>query len=97
MSKSTHQSYTAEFRELAVKQAIESNKAVTATAKELDVKVNTLQTWIFKYSGVQTEKIMCTDEDLYDKLKRLKKEVARLTEERDILKKAAAYFVRNHQ
>lgn len=31
------------------------------------------------------------DEHLYDELKRLKKEVARLTEERDLLKKAAAY------
>nr|WP_169740933.1 hypothetical protein [Methylomicrobium agile] len=31
------------------------------------------------------------------KLKRLKKEVARLTEERDLLKKAAAYFAREQR
>lgn len=33
--------------------------------------------------------MVLTDEHLYDELKRLKKEVARLTEERDLLKKAA--------
>ena len=40
---------------------------------------------------------MRTDEHLYDELKRLKKEVARLTEERDLLKKAAAYFAREQR
>ena len=43
MSKTTHQSYTAEFRELAVKQAIESTKPVSETAKELGVNANTLK------------------------------------------------------
>jgi transposase len=32
------------------------------------------------------------DEHLYEELKRLRKENARLKEEREILKKAAAYF-----
>ena len=96
MSKTTHQSYTAEFRELAVKQAIESSKLVsdTDTAKALGVNSNTLHTWSYKYSGVPTEKPVRTDEHLYDELKRLKKEVERLKEERDILKKATAYFAR---
>jgi transposase len=38
-----------------------------------------------------------TDDHLYDELKRLKKEVARLTEERDLLKKAAAYFAKEQR
>lgn len=95
MSKATHQSYTAEFREAAVKQATESNKSVSETAKELGMNANTLHTWIYKYSGVQSEKPVRTDEHLYDELKRLKKENARLKEERDILKKATAYFARD--
>jgi transposase len=37
------------------------------------------------------------DEHLYDELKRLKKEVVRLTEERDLLKKAAAYFAKEQR
>jgi transposase len=38
-----------------------------------------------------------TDEPLYDELKGLKKEVTRLTEERDLLKKAAAYFAKEQR
>ena len=34
---------------------------------------------------------------IYDELKRLKKEVARLTEERDLFKKAAAYFAKEQR
>ncbi|WP_152564964.1 transposase [Methylobacter sp. BBA5.1] len=65
------------------------------TAKDLGINVNTLHTWISKYSRPKTsDKAVRTDEHLYDELKRLKKEVARLTEERDLLKKAAAYFAR---
>jgi len=37
---------------------------------------------------------MRTDERLYDKLKRLKKDLARVTQERDLLKKAAAHFAK---
>ena len=40
---------------------------------------------------------MRTDEHLYDELKRLKKDLARVTQERDLLKKAAAYFARESQ
>ena len=40
---------------------------------------------------------MRTDEHLYDKLKRLKKDLARVTQERDLLKKAAAYFAKESQ
>jgi len=46
-----------------------------------------------KYSK-PTESIMRTDERLYDKLKRLKKDLARVTQERDLLKKAAAHFAK---
>ncbi|SDZ21853.1 transposase [Nitrosomonas sp. Nm58] len=82
--------YTAEFRESSVKLAIESDKPVAQTAREIDVNENTLtlHTWISKYSRpVDNIKAVRTDEHLYEELKRLKKEVARLTEERDLLKK----------
>jgi transposase len=41
--------------------------------------------------------LLRTDTHLYDELKQLKKEVARLTEERDLLKKAAAYFAKEQR
>jgi transposase len=46
---------------------------------------------------VDNIKAVRTDEHLYEELKRLKKEVARLTEERDLLKKAVAYFAKEQR
>jgi transposase len=79
--------YTAEFRESAVKLANESDKPIAHTARDIGVNENTLHTWISKYSrAVDNTKAARTDEHLYDELKRLKKEVAQLTEERNLLK-----------
>jgi len=86
-------SYTSEFKESAVKLAVESNQPIAQTAKDLGLNPNTLHTWINKYSKSEsaTEK---TDEHIYDEVKRLKKELARVTQERDLLKKATAYFAK---
>ena len=94
MTSQAKQKYTAEFKENAVKRANESTN-VAETARELGMKENTLYTWIYQHSRPpKPEKPVRTDDHLYDELKRLKKENARLTEERDLLKKAAAYFAR---
>jgi transposase len=98
MSREKPNIYTAEFRESSVKLANESNQSVAQVAKELGINVNTLHTWIAKYSKAKpTDKPERTDEHLYDELKRLRKEVTRLTEERDLLKKAAAYFAKEQR
>ena len=86
--------YNAEFKQSAVKLAIESDQPVSQTAQELGVNPNTLHTWISKHSKPVEGKSQRTDEHLYEELKRLKKENVRLKEERDILKKAAAYFAK---
>lgn len=95
MSEKKAKSYTAEFKESAVKLAVQSNQSITQTARELEVNVNTLHTWIGKYRNsqpsVRAEK---TDEHIYDELKRLRRENAQLKEERAILKKAAAFFAK---
>lgn len=94
MSKEKPQTYPSEFRESSVKLALESDQPITHTARDLGINPNTLHTWISKYSKPDQTQTATgrTDEHLYDELKRLKKENARLKEERDILKKAAAYF-----
>lgn len=98
MSQEKPNTYTAEFRASAVQLANDSDKPITQVAKDLGINVNTLHTWIGKYSRpTEHDKRARTDEHLYDELKRLKKEVARLTEERDLLKKAAAYFAKDQR
>ena len=98
MKREKTKAYTAEFRASAVKLANESSKPVAQTARDLGVNENTLHTWINKYSRpLDQDKAVRTDDHLYEELKRLKKENARLTEERDLLKKAAAYFAKEQR
>ena len=98
MNREKTKTYTAEFRASAVKLANESSKPIAQTARDLGVNENTLHTWINKYSRpLDQDKAVRTDDHLYEELKCLKKENARLTEERDLLKKAAAYFAKEQR
>lgn len=92
MSKPVMKGYPAEFKERAVKLAVESEQPIAQTARDLGVNENTLHTWIGKYHRVERQEKEVHNEHLYEELKRLRKENVRLKEERDILKKAAAYF-----
>ncbi len=98
MSNKKNKTYTAEFKASAVKLANESDVPVTETAKNLGINPNTLHTWIHKFSQPTEakEKVVRTETHLYDELKQLKQEVARLRLERDFLKKAASYFAKEH-
>lgn len=97
MKRERTKTYTAEFRASAVKLANESSKPVAQTARDPGVNENTLHTWINKYSRpLDQDKAVRTDDHLYEELKRLKKENARLTEERDLLKKQRRTLPRNN-
>jgi transposase len=92
MSQPPTKKYPAEFKERAVQLAVESDQSIAQTARDLGVNENTLHTWIGKYHRAAHQEQQVQDEHLYEELKRLRKENARLKEEREILKKAAAYF-----
>ena len=93
--KQKAKSYTAEFKESAVKLAVESKRPVAQTARELGVSKDTLYGWVRQYHGrPQPGQEAVQSEHLYEELKRLRREVSILKEERDILKKAAAYFAK---
>jgi len=75
--------------------ALEGDKPIAQTAADLGIKKSTLYTWIHKYNGPRATIAKANDnEHIYDENKRLKKELARVTQERDLLKKAAAYFAK---
>ncbi len=89
-------SYTAEFKESAVKLAVESKRPVAQTARELGVSKDILYGWVRQYHGKpQPGQESVNSAPLYEELKRLRREVSNLREERDILKKAAAYFAKH--
>ena len=85
MSKSAMKGYPAEFKERTVKLGVESDQPIAQTARDLGINENTLHTWIGKYHRAERQEKEVHDEHLYEELKRLRKENARLKEERDIL------------
>ena len=89
-------SYSSQFKQDAVKLAVESDQSIVQTARDLGVNPNTLYTWITKYRQQENPPSKSVgQEHPHDELKRLRRENTRLKEERDILKKAAAYFAKN--
>jgi transposase len=84
MSKAPMKKYPAEFQERAVQLAVETEQPIAQTARDLGVNENTLHTWIGKYHRAERQEPQVHNEHLYEELKRLRKETARLKEERDI-------------
>lgn len=96
MSKRITKTYTLEFKQSSAKLAAESDQPIFQTAKDLGINETTLYGWVSKYhpkkSKPVAENIVQNQE-----LQRLRKENLRLKQERDILKKAAAYFASETQ
>jgi transposase len=84
--------YTDEFKIEAVKQVLERGHSVRDVAKRLGITTNSLCEWkrMFGPSGT----VRRAELDQGAEVSRLKAELKRVTEERDILKKAAAYFAK---
>jgi len=93
MSSRKYKQYPAEFRESSAKLALESDQPMSQTARELGVPPKSLYSWVKAYSD-SNENLRLAKEPASEEIKRLKKELSKVTLERDILKKAAAYFAR---
>jgi transposase len=88
---SKHAKYAVEFKEQAVALVRQSDQPASVVAKELGIKVNTLYNWL---SQSEIKPLNQVDSEAVAENKRLKKELARVQLERDILKKATAYFAK---
>ena len=86
--------YTEEFKLGAVAQVTDKGHSVTSVAGRLGVSTKSLYDWVKRYSDVP-DKTESTAEQ--GEIKRLKAELRRVTEERDILKKATAFFANDHR
>ena len=87
--------YTEEFKMDAVKQVTLNNYSVIDTAERLGVHKDSLRSWIKRYESPEALATAKISDTTNAEIKRLQKELKRVTEERDILKKAAAYFASN--
>ena len=90
MRKAPMKKYPAAFKERAVKLAVETEQPSAPTARDLGGNEHTVHTWIGKYHRAERQEKQVHDEPLDEELKRLRKDNARLQEERDIFKQAAA-------
>jgi transposase len=83
---------TPEFRREAVRLALTSGRTRREIAEDLGIGLSTLTRWLGRErdAGEPAEASV----DLHAELKRLRRENAVLKQERDILKKAAAFFAK---
>ena len=90
-------SYSPEFREEAVKLVIETSRPIAQVAKELDIQEGTLGSWVARYrrehAGEEPE-LNATERA---RLRQLERETRELRMENEFLKKAAAYFAKDHR
>ncbi len=84
--------YTDEFKTEAARQVIEHGRSVREVSTRLGVSIDSMYAWVRQYRKAPVERQ--ADAGLAAENRRLQAEVKRLTEERDILKKAAAYFAK---
>ncbi len=84
-----------EFKEEAVKQVIERGYSVGDVAKRLGVSVQSLYKWVKAYAPDASDRYEAELKEVRRENLKLKADLRRAQEERDILKKAAAYFAKN--
>lgn len=88
--------YTNEYKQEAVRLALTSSQSIAKTARDLGVKASSLYAWISATKDLvsSSDNNNNNQANLVEELNHLRKENARLKEEREILKKAAAFFAK---
>ena len=89
--------YTPEFKAEAVKLVLEKSQSITVTSQQLGMSKQTLHAWLTRAKdgtfAVSASK--ANQPALEAQVKQLKQALARAEMERDILKKATAYFAKD--
>ena len=88
--------YSQEFRQAAVEQVISRRHPATSVAERLGVGYGTLRKWVDAARFNADRSLIPADLPVEQRVRELEKENARLRMERDILKKATAYFAKEH-
>ncbi len=87
--------YDKSFRIDAVKATMAGDRSIAQVARDLGLNTQSLYSWVSKYrSEILESGVELSPEQ---ELRQLRKEVEDLRQEREILKKAAAYFAKNQR
>ncbi len=95
MERKERRHFTREFKLEAVRLAAVGDKTKAKVARELGIRVNQLRQWredfaLEERNGVPKQELATAEQDIGA----LRREIARLREENEILKKAAIYFAK---
>ena len=92
--KRTRQKYTKEFKNDAVKLVIKQGYSTNKVGRRLGISQTSVSRWVREYRQENELSVNggATRSELENEVKRLHKENLRLRMEREILKKAAAFF-----
>ena len=92
MAKKSRRKYTEEYKAEAVRLVVEEGYSISQAARNLDINANMLAKWKRELTGDVEERQVAADEK--EELRRLREEVRQLKMEREILKKATAFFAK---
>lgn len=102
MARNKTKSYSESFRREAVRLADLPDRTAVDVAEELGLHVGQIYNWRTQFSKLSKKQFKVVEGVDYSKeeseeIRRLKKENAKLREERDFLKKATAYFAKENK
>jgi len=86
--------FSEEFKEGAVRLVLDEGKTVGAVARELDLTASALSLWVQHARAERTKGKSGLVKEEREELARLRKDLRMVSEERDILKKAVAFFAK---
>ena len=87
--------YAPEFKQEAVRRALVEDRPIAEIARELGIKPHRLYQWRAEYLAKTPTEEMPPAMSQEQELERLRAELKRVRQERDFLKKAAAFFAQN--
>ena len=93
-AKRTRRSFTEDYKASAVRLVLDEGKAVAAVARDLGLTESSLRNWVEHARADRTKGKTGLTTAEREELVRLRKELRIVQEEREILKKAAAFFAK---
>ena len=96
-SRRSRRRFTDEFKEQAARLVLDEGKSVSAVARELDLVPSALGNWVKHVEANRTNGRTGLTTTEREELAQLRKQVRILQEEREILKKAAAFFAKHQR
>ena len=102
MTRKKTQAYTEEFRREAVRRADRPNCTAASVAKELGIHPGQIYNWRRQFTRLSEKQFNTLDGVDYSKkesetIRKLKRELETVKKENEFLKKATAYFAKQHE